>query len=135
MADCVFCKIIKKEIPSNLVYEDDKHIAFLDIGPVNPGHTLVIPKKHASNIFDMPENDLKELILVVKKICPAVLKGVEAHGLNVSINNGRAAGQLVDHIHFHIIPRFNKDGFRHWPQSKYKEGQAQEVANRIKKFL
>ena len=135
MTDCVFCKIVKKEIQSNVIYEDDKHLAFLDIGPVNPGHTLVILKKHVSNIFDISEDELKEFIIVVKKICPAVLKGVEAHGLNVSMNNGRASGQLVDHIHFHIIPRFQKDGFKHWPQSKYQEGQAEEVAKRIKKFL
>lgn len=135
MADCVFCKIVNKELPSNVVYEDEKHIAFLDIGPVNPGHTLVVPKKHAINIFDIEEDDLKELVAVVKKISMAVLKGVEAHGVNVSMNNGKVAGQLVNHIHFHIIPRFQDDGFRHWSHGKYKSGQAEEVVKRIKKIL
>ena len=133
--DCVFCKIVNKEIPGSIVYEDEKHLAFLDIGPVNPGHTLVIPKKHAINIFDIEEADLKELIAVVKKVATAVLKGVEAHGVNVSMNNGKIAGQLVNHIHFHIIPRFQGDGFKHWPHSKYKSGQADEVVKRIKKQL
>jgi histidine triad (HIT) family protein len=135
MADCVFCKIINKEIPSDIIYEDEKHLAFLDIGPVNPGHTLVITKKHFANMLDIPEDDAKNLIAIVRKLCPAILKATEAHGLNVSMNNGRAAGQLVDHIHFHIIPRFSDDGFKHWSHSKYKHGENLKISEKIRKLL
>ncbi len=86
-------------------------------------------------MLDIPEEDLKGLIEVVRKLCPAVLKGVEAHGLNVSMNNGKAAGQLVNHIHWHIIPRFQDDGFKHWSHSKYKSGEAAKVSKSIKKAL
>lgn len=122
-------------MPANIVYEDEKHIAFLDRSPVNPGHTLVITKNHHVNILDIPEDELKELSAVVKKVTLAVLKAVEAHGVNVSMNNGRASGQLVNHIHWHIIPRFVSDGFKHWPHSKYQSGQAEEIEKRIKKAL
>jgi histidine triad (HIT) family protein len=133
--NCVFCKIIRKEINSHIVYEDETVLAFLDIGPVNPGHTLVIPKKHSTNLLDISEEDLKTLILAVRKICPAILKATAAHGLNVSMNNGKAAGQLVNHTHFHIIPRFAEDGFKHWSHSKYKGGEADDALNKIRKEL
>ena len=131
MNECIFCKIIKGEIPSNKVYEDEKVLAFLDIGPVNKGHTLVIPKKHAMNIFDIEQEDLNAVSEIVRKIAPAVKKAVNADGLNIMSSNGKAAGQLVMHSHIHIIPRFKDDGLKHWPQGTYKEGEIEQVKEKI----
>ncbi len=132
MSSCLFCKIIKKEIPVDVVYEDKDSVAFLDIGPVGKGHTLVCPKVHSENILDIKDADLKKLIAVVQKVTKAVVKGVRADGANVSMNVNRAAGQLVFHTHFHIIPRFEHDGLQHWPHGKYAEGEAKAVAEKIK---
>ncbi len=129
--DCIFCKIVKGEIPSSKVYEDEDVFAFLDIGPVHKGHTLVIPKKHFETILDIPENELKELILAIKKIANAVEKGVNADGFVITMSNRKAAGQVVPHVHFHIIPRFENDGLKFWPQGKYEEGEMEEFKNKI----
>jgi len=133
MADCLFCKIVKKEIPSNIVYEDANVIAFLDINPVNFGHTLVVPKVHVENMDDVAENVLVNSIKVVKKIAMAL--GKIAGGVNVIQNNKGAAGQLVNHIHFHVIPRYENDGLRHWPGKKYEEGQAEKLMEEVKKAI
>ena len=108
MDNCLFCKIISGEIPAKIVYEDDTSIAFLDIAPCAEGHTVVIPKKHYRKFTDMNENDAGNLFASVKKIASAVEKATDADGSNIGINNGKAAGQEVPHVHIHIIPR--KDG-------------------------
>ena len=131
MEDCIFCKIVKGEIPCSKVYEDENIFAFLDIAPVHKGHTLVIPKKHFETILDVPEQELKELILAVKKVAIAVEKGVDADGFVVTMSNKKAAGQVVPHAHFHIIPRFEDDGLKHWPKIEYKEGELEEYKNKI----
>jgi len=118
MEDCVFCKIIDGQIPAHKVYEDDKTVAFLDIAPVNKGHMLVIPKKHSKNILEDDLEDLKACIATVQKIAHAVLKATNADGFNLGVNTNRAAGQAVFHTHFHVIPRFEDDGLRLWPQRK-----------------
>ncbi len=107
--ECVFCKIVKNEIPSKKVHEDSNTVAFLDINPANHGHTLVMPKKHAENIFDVDDETLKNTILVVKSMAAIIKERMNAVGVNIVQNNGRHAGQLVNHIHFHIIPRFEND--------------------------
>jgi histidine triad (HIT) family protein len=109
MPDCIFCKIVNKEIPSVQVYEDEDIIAFLDINPANKGHTLVAPKKHYDDIFSVDEELLEKMIAVVKTLAERIKKTMNCEGLNVVQNNGRCAGQLVNHIHFHIIPRFPGD--------------------------
>jgi histidine triad (HIT) family protein len=131
MEDCIFCKIVKGEIPCSKIYEDENIFAFLDIAPVHKGHALVIPKKHFETILDIPENELKELILAVKKIATAVEKGTEADGFVVTMSNRKAAGQVVPHAHFHIIPRYKDDGLKHWPKIEYKEGEMEEVRDKI----
>ena len=110
MVDCIFCKIGKGEIPSKKVYEDANTFAFLDINPRNPGHTLVIPKNHYGSILDIPENELSELMKAVKKIVAATKNATKSEGTSITQSNGRAAGQVVGHIHFHVIPRFMKEG-------------------------
>lgn len=135
MPECIFCKIIAGEISSVKIYEDHKILAFLDISPINSGHTLVIPKNHSENITEASEDDLVEVIKAVKKLAPAVSKGVGADGFNLTVNNGEAAGQVVDHLHFHIIPRFKDDGHALWSGTAYPEGKAKEVAEKIKNEL
>ena len=117
MSDCIFCKIVSGDIPSQRVYEDDDTIAFLDIRPVNDGHTLIIPKAHFDNMISTPEPVLHRLIDVSKKVAPGILKAVGSDAMNFSTNNGRAAGQLVFHMHFHLIPRFPADGHAMWQGS------------------
>ena len=129
--DCIFCRIVKGEIPSSKVYEDENILAFLDIAPVHKGHTLVIPKKHFETILDIPEEELKELILAVKKVAIAVEKGVGADGFVITMSNKKAAEQEVPHAHFHIIPRSEDDGLKHWPKIEYKEGELEEYKNKI----
>ena len=131
--DCIFCKIAKKEIPADIVYEDDKAIVFLDIAPVHPGHALVVSKQHHPTLVETPNDVACHLMSVVHKIAPAIMKATNADGFNLGVNNGQAAGQVIWHTHYHIIPRFTNDGLRHWPQQKYQEGQMKTVAERIRK--
>jgi len=135
MNDCIFCKIIKGEIPSTKIYEDNNFLAFLDIAPVNFGHTLIIPKEHFKDTLETPDEILSELIIVGKRIGGALIKSLPAEGFNLSTNNGEVAGQVVFHTHFHIIPRRVDDGLTHWPKKEYKEGEAGEVAEKIKKAI
>ncbi len=133
--DCIFCKIIRGEIPCSKVFENEKFFAFLDIGPVNRGHTLVIPKKHYKNLFDMPEEELKGYMEAIQKVSKAVMKGVDADGVNINMSNESAAGQVVMHAHVHIIPRFKNDGLKLWPQGKYEEGEADKTRKKIVNYL
>ena len=135
MEDCIFCKIVKKEIPAQIIYEDEDSLAFLDIAPVHPGHTLVIPKKHSKDIFDISEEDFSNVMKTVQKITPAVKEAVRADGINIGNSNGKAANQVVFHLHVHIMPRYEGDGFKMFAQGEYKEGEAGEVAEKIKSLL
>lgn len=136
MTNCVFCKIVKLETPSQRVYEDDKHIAFLDINPVNAGHTLIIPREHYESIEDTPDEVLADMLKLAKKIGPAIQKAMKADAYNLTINNGHAAGQVIDHIHIHLIPRLENDGFRAWHgRERYDEGQMGATAKKIKENL
>ncbi len=110
MDECLFCKIVKGEIPSDKVYEDSNFLAFLDINPRNPGHALVIPKKHYETLFDMPDNETGDMLLMVKKIAAAVKNTMKADGISIGQSNGRAAGQVISHMHFHVIPRYLTEG-------------------------
>lgn len=132
---CIFCKIAAGEIPSYKIYEDGDTLAFLDIAPVSRGHTLVIPKKHFINMEDIPEDELSKLIKTVKRVGKAVKDGLGAAGYNASVNNDPVAGQIIPHIHFHVIPRIEGDGLRLWPQGKYGEGEAEEVSGKIKNCI
>lgn len=132
--DCLFCKIIKGELPCQKVYEDEHIFAFLDIHPVNPGHTLVVPKEHCENILDASPEILFHLISAVKKIAAAALQAVDSQGFNLGVNNGTIAGQVVGHLHFHIMPRFQGDKKQLWTGSDYKEGEAEKIAREIEKL-
>ena len=108
--NCLFCKIIKKEIPAEIVYEDSSTLVFLYINPRNPGHLLIIPKNHYGNIMEMPDSELGTLISTVKRVSIAAFSGMKADGISVSQSNGQAAGQVISHMHFHVIPRFATEG-------------------------
>lgn len=130
--DCLFCKIVAGEIPSHKVYEDDATLAFLDISPVNAGHTLVVPKRHSQNIFDIESADWSNVCEAVRKVAILLEHGLKADGVNLMMNNREHAGQLIDHSHMHVIPRFRGDGLRHWPQRKYAAGEAEEALAKIR---
>lgn len=134
-ADCLFCKIISGEIPSFRVYEDDAVLAFLDIKPVNPGHVIVVPKKHSEGFHDADEETLKRLIVATQKVANGVANAMETPGFNIEENNGTIAGQVIQHLHFHIVPRRPDDGLRHWPGTAYAEGAVAAVQEKIKKAL
>jgi histidine triad (HIT) family protein len=136
-ADCLFCRIIQGELPATKVYEDQDVVAFMDIGPVVKGHTLVVPKAHHNPITDTPVEVLAKLIAVVQRIARAQIKGLQADGINVSQANGRTAGQVIPHIHFHVIPRFAADG-HHWnwaPKEYDSTEEMQAFAERIRNAL
>ena len=109
---CLFCSIVKKEIPAEIIYEDGKSLAFLDIRPRAPGHTIVIPKSHAQNLLELGEQDVGPLFGAVKAVQMRILEVLRPEGFTVGVNQGRAAGQEVDHLHVHILPRFSRDGGR-----------------------
>lgn len=133
LTDCIFCRIAKGLSPSEVIFENEHIIAFLDITPDRPGHTLVIPKQHAENLDALGDKLACELISVVKKIAPAVAKGVDAHGYNLGMNNGAAAGQIIFHAHMHIIPRTQGDGLEMWEGESYKtQEEMQRYADAIR---
>jgi histidine triad (HIT) family protein len=135
MKDCLFCKIVEGSIPSWKVYETDKILAFLDITPVNEGHTLVIPKAHYENLFEIPDEILSEIALELKHLGEAVQKATNAGGINIAMNNREAAGQIIPHAHFHIIPRYITDGQKLMHGRKYAEGRIDIVTENIKREI
>ena len=133
---CIFCKMVAGEIPVAKVYEDQVVLSFLDIGPVSDGHALVIPKQHFEKLHDCPPELLGQVASRLGKIAKAVVAAVNSQGYNLLCNNGRAAGQLVEHLHFHIIPRNSGDGvFNRWPAYEYEQGRINEIAARIRENL
>lgn len=107
--NCIFCKILKGDIPSTVVYEDELFKAILDVNPAARGHVIILPKKHAPNIFELPEEETSKIMMVAKKIATALKKAYSCDGVNILQNNGEAAGQTVFHLHVHVIPRFKED--------------------------
>ena len=122
MENCLFCKIARKEIPSSIVYEDDDVLAFLDIKPVHPGHTLVIPKIHSHDFSEMDPVDAQAVYSIAQKVTNALLH-LGAEGANVTTNIKPAGGQVIFHTHVHVIPRYKDDGLHLWPQHAYVEGE------------
>lgn len=132
MDTCLFCRIIAKELPASIVYEDEDMIGFLDIKPVNPGHTLVVPKKHSDGFHDADPGTLQKLIVVAQRIARGLVAAGICEAFNLEENNGAIAGQLVPHLHLHIVPRRAGDGLKHWPGTPYAEGEIDRVAATIR---
>ena len=134
--DCLFCRMVAGQIPVTKIYEDEVVLAFLDIGPISNGHTLVIPKQHFDQLHNCPAELLSQVSCRLSNIARAVSTAMNSDGYNVLCNNGRAAGQVIEHLHFHIIPRKTADGvFSRWPSYQYKTGQIGSIAARIREHL
>ena len=134
--DCVFCKIRDGQIPSTRVYEDDRTIAFMDINPLNEGHTLVITRAHAATLFEADEADLRAAIATAKRVAVAIRTALHPDGLNLLQANGAAAFQSVAHFHIHLLPRFTGDGKGFdWPMVAGDRGRIQATAEKIRRAL
>ncbi len=129
--NCIFCKIAAGSIPSTSIYEDDDFKVILDINPASKGHAVILPKNHAANLFELPEEDAEKIFKVAKKCGAAMMKSLNCDGLNVLQNNGEAAGQTVFHLHTHLIPRYNGDSVNiDWEPGTMED--AEKLAQEIK---
>lgn len=126
-ANCIFCSILRGDIPSTQLYSDEHVVSFLDIGPVNRGHALVIPRAHYETLFDLPLELAAPITSALQRVGNALMKATGAEGINILQNNFTAAGQVVFHVHWHIIPRFSQDGLTLWPQGQYDTPEAMQV--------
>jgi histidine triad (HIT) family protein len=134
--NCIFCKIAEKELEAEVLFENEEVISFLDINPVNFGHTLVIPRNHYDNFLEVPARELDGLIKTVQSVSSAIKSSLNPDGINLVANNGRAAGQSIFHFHFHIIPRFYDDDFKfRLNLKKYENGLMNEFAEKIRNKL
>jgi len=130
--NCIFCKITRKQIGSNILYEDDDFQVILDISPATKGHAILISKKHFDNLFEMDESTAAKLFPVVLKVSKIMKEELNCSGFNLVQNNGKNAGQTVFHFHLHLIPRYENDGidFR-WNTTEYAENEAASIASKI----
>lgn len=135
MLETIFTKIINKEIPADILYENEFVIVFLDINPSTKGHSLVVPKEEAENILSSSDESLLEVMKAVKKIAPVIVETVGAQGFNLIANTNPSAGQVVMQTHFHIIPRFDNDGLKHWPCVASSKEERKQLAEEIKSAL
>jgi len=110
MADCLFCKIASKEIPAKIIYEDESAVGVLDVNPVSPGHSMILPKKHAGNILELPDGEIKGVFQAVKNLTALLKNKLNPDGFTIGINHGSVSGQTVEHLHIHVIPRWKNDG-------------------------
>ncbi len=135
-SDCVFCKIVNGNMASDIVYEDEDCVAVLDVSPIAEGHTIVILKEHYKNLIDVPDKFAASMIRACKRIGRALKGALDAEGFNVFCNNERCAGQVIEHIHMHVIPRGEGDGLKlERPQGKYPPGRAAEIREQIRKRI
>ena len=133
--DCIFCDIASKLSEAEIIFENEKVIAFLDINPVNYGHTLVIPKKHFDNFLTIPNDELAELTRLTQYIAGSVKRALKADGFNIISNNGLSAGQSVFHFHYHIIPRYENDFLMRPRTIEYKENEITLYSEKIKESI
>lgn len=122
-SNCIFCKIAAGEIPSKTLYEDDSFRVILDISPASKGHAIILPKKHAANVYELSEEDASKIFVVAKKVATAMQKVLQCDGMNILQNNGEVAGQSVFHLHVHLIPRYKDDKLT----IKWTPGTAEDV--------
>jgi histidine triad (HIT) family protein len=133
---CIFCKIASGEIPSARVLETEHAVAFLDLNPLDPGHTLLVPRAHYTVLADLPDDLAAHAGSLLPRLCRAVKAATNAQGLNVLVNSGRVAGQTINHCHWHVIPRFAGDPVRWpWPQGKYSGDEMAQMKARIEQAL
>jgi histidine triad (HIT) family protein len=136
MSECVFCRIVARQIPATVVHEDEDTLAFMDIGQVNPGHVLVAVKKHADNIFALDDAQAAAVFRSVARVARAIRAAFEPQGLSVYQANGKAAGQTVFHLHIHLVPRYEGDGMAlTWPVKNPPREKLAEYAEKIRAKL
>jgi len=135
MDECIFCNLVAGAIPSVKVMETPRVLAFLDLAPVNYGHTLVIPKEHHESLLDLPDELWTEMGRVSRQVARALQKALYARGFNVGMNNFEAAGQVVFHAHLHVIPRYLNDGLFLFPQGVYQPGDMEKVGQQLRQAL
>lgn len=132
--NCIFCKIINGDIPSRRIYEDDNFVVMMDVSPASKGHSLLLPKEHYANLFEMPDALLEELLKVAKKVAAKMKETLNADGINLLQNNGVAAGQTVFHYHMHLIPRYEGEApILTWDAKTYSAEEMDEIKSTILK--
>ena len=131
--DCIFCKIANGEIPAATLYEDEDFRVILDLGPASKGHALILPKTHAANLYELPEELAGKAMILAKKMAVKLTDALHCDGLNVVQNNGEAAGQTVHHFHMHLIPRYEGDGVGiTWKPGELSDEDREEILTKIK---
>ena len=140
MNDCIFCDILAGTLPASIVHQDHACTALLDIQPINPGHTLVIPNRHTAYLADLDEESSTQLFHTAQRVAAALRKaGLRCEGVNLLLADGEAAGQEVFHIHLHVVPRFQRDGFGFKFPSQYtikpERGELDRVAEKLRKVM
>ena len=133
--NCVFCKIASNQASAEIVFDEDQVMAFLDIHPIVPGHTLVIPKEHYANLLELPDELWTEIGRVSRRVALALRGALSSQGFNIGMNNFEAAGQEVFHAHIHVIPRYFNDGLKLFPQQSYKPGDMEKTAAQLRQAL
>lgn len=130
--NCIFCKIANGEIPSKAIYEDNGFKVILDLGPATKGHALILPKEHAANLFELPDETASKVLVLAKKLGAQMKENLKADGMNLVQNNGEVAGQTVHHFHMHLIPRYENDGQKIlWNPGEMTQDELEEIKNTI----
>lgn len=130
--DCIFCKIVNGEIPSKTIYEDESFRVILDLGPATKGHALILPREHAANLFELPDETAAAAMVLAKKMAGCLRDKLHCAGLNLVQNNGAVAGQTVEHFHVHVIPRYENDGQEiNWTHGEPSQEELEAVKNEI----
>ena len=130
--NCIFCKIANGEIPSKAIYEDNDFKVILDLGPATKGHALILPKEHAANLFELPDETASKVLVLAKKLGAQMKENLKADGMNLVQNNGEVAGQTVHHFHLHLIPRYENDGQKIlWNPGEMTQDELEEIKNTI----
>ena len=133
--NCIFCKLANKDIPTNIIYEDDRFTVILDASPATKGHALILPKNHAANIYELPDEDESSVFVLAKKLATKMTKILHCDGFNIVQNNGEVAGQTVFHFHMHLIPRYLNDGNQDkltWNHAEFTSEEIEEIATELR---
>ncbi len=130
--DCIFCKIANSDIPSKTLYEDEMFRVILDLAPATKGHALILPKNHAANLYELPDDDAAKVLVLAKEMITKMTKALKCDGFNLVQNNGEVAGQTVHHFHMHLIPRYENDGQKiNWVPGEVSSDELEEIKNLI----
>ena len=133
--NCIFCKLANKDIPTNIIYEDEKFTVIMDASPAPKGHALILPKNHAANIYELPDKDAADIFVLAKKMAKKMTEILQCDGFNIVQNNGEVAGQTVFHFHMHLIPRYLNDGNQEkltWNHADISAEEIEKIAEKLR---